>query len=95
MSRKTKQRRQARRARASARQPLAGPCGKWGDPSGTLTPEERERALSRFRALRGQGGVRFGFVALREYAFDARTPEELDAAVGRRLLEETRGQQPN
>lgn len=74
---------------------LPEPSGKWGDPSAQLTPEEHERALARFRHLRGQGGVRFGFVPMLDYTFEARTPEELDAAVRRRLLEETRGQLPN
>lgn len=92
MSRNSKARRRARKARP--KHPVIDtPTDAWGDGP-PLTPEERARVLSRYRDLRGRN-VRFGFVLLLDGWVNARTPEELDEAVRTKLAADLAGKPSN
>lgn len=91
MSRKTKARRRARKARPK-HVLVPEPTGPWG-AGPELTPQERARVLSRYSDMRCRG-FRFGFV----FPFGwvkARNPEELEEAVRVKLLEESKGKPQN
>jgi hypothetical protein len=78
MSRRTKARRKARRARAlSLRDRRVEPREPWGSGP-PLTAEERARVVSRFREMRFRSFTwRLVFMPW----VDAKTPEELEDAV--------------
>lgn len=91
MSRRSKTRRKARKARTPSQR--NNPVG-WTEPWGSgppLTPEERARVLSRYRDMRSRG-VTIGFVPTFADVFEARTPEELNEAIRQRLLKKAKGQ---
>ena len=50
-----------------------------------LTPDERERAVARYRCLRGQGGIRLSFVAWGPIV-KAGSPRALVVAVDHELV---------
>lgn len=93
MSRRTKARRQARRARAERlRCRAAEQRPPWGSGP-PLTEEERARVLSRFREMRFRSFT-WNLVFM-PWEVTAKTPEELVAALSARLLEDSRGKIEN
>jgi hypothetical protein len=91
MSRNTRARRLARKARPKLTIPE--PSGTWGDGP-PLTPDERARVWARYSDMRCRG-FRFGFVPMFDFVFEARTPEELNEAVRQKLLATSKGKIPN
>ena len=93
MSRKSKARRRARRARAqSLLSRLVEPSEPWGSGP-PLTVEERARVVARYSELRGRSvTLRFTLIPI---WVPASTPEELVAATAARLLEESRDKLAN
>jgi hypothetical protein len=88
MSRKTRARRKARKARApSQRLNPVGWSEPWGSVPGELTPEERARVSSRFSEVKFRNFTT-GFTPLNTW-FMAKTPEELAEAVRHKLLADT------
>jgi hypothetical protein len=89
MSRRTRARRLARKARAPSQRCI--PVG-WSEPWGSgapLTPEERARALSRFGKIKFRSFTT-GFTPVLNTWFRAETPEELAEAVRQKLLADTK-----
>ena len=87
MSRRTKARRRARKARAlTLRSKPIESSAPWGSAP-PLTAEERARVVARYSHLRGRSFC-LSFVLLPIWV-RAGTPEELLAAVTARLLEDS------
>jgi hypothetical protein len=95
MSRKTRVRRLARRAKPPKHIHVPEATEPWGSEVGAFTPGDWSRVLSRYRNMRGQGGVRLNLVPLFDTIFKARNPEELNAAVGQKLLVDSKGKLEN
>ena len=91
MSRNSKARRKARKAR-SKRRVIATPTTPWGSGQ-PLTPEERARVLSRYSEMRCRG-FRFGFI----FPFGwvkAGDPVELHEAARQKLTADSADKAPN
>lgn len=91
MSRKTKARRRARKARAKPFL-VPEPTEPWGSGP-PLTEEEHARVLARYSDMRGRS-IRLGFSFLFGWV-EARNPKELEEAVRGKLAADSAGKPSN